>query len=566
MANAMLTAQLHALQGRVDGAHNEIANGAIVRRIWEHVYTVWRPDPDEISNRLGWLDIADRMLALYSQGVANPIAELVDHVRADGYSRVLLLGMGGSSLAPEVFRKTFGVSEGYLDLDVLDSTDPGAILNYDRQLDPARTLYIVSTKSGGTVETLSFFKYFYNRTLATVGQAQAGAHFVAITDPGSSLVELAQQYDFRATFVNDPNIGGRYSALSYFGLVPAALVGVDVPELLRRAVEMAETCKPRSSENPGAELGLILGEAARSGRNKVTFITSPSIASFGEWVEQLIAESTGKEGKGILPVVNEPPLDPYDYGDDRLFVYLHLNGEDRQSERVDALAARCPLVRLQLRDLDDTGGQMFLWEFAIAIAGHRMDIQPFDQPNVESAKVQARKMVDAYTKSGELPRKTPVLSENGVTVYADVTGDSLAGVVKAFFNQARAGDYVALQAYVTPNAATDAALEALRAQVLQKTHLATTLGYGPRFLHSTGQLHKGDDGGGLFIQFTADAVEDVAIPEKAGESQSSISFGVLILAQSMGDREALLENKRRVIRFHLGKDVSAGLRAVGQVL
>jgi hypothetical protein len=484
-------------------------------------------------------------------------------VRADGYTQVLLLGMGGSSLAPEVFRRTFGVAAGYLELAVLDSTDPGAVLNYAQQFDPSRTLYIVSTKSGGTVETLSFFKYFYNHTLADVGADEAGRHFVAITDPGSSLEDLAQRYQFRATFVNDPNIGGRYSALSYFGLVPAALVGVDVPKLLNRAVAMAQVCKPPhiGSDNPGAWLGAIMGVAAKAGRDKLTFLASDAVASFGDWVEQLIAESTGKEGRGILPVVGEPATD--NYGEDRLFVAMGLASE---ATGIAALDEAQPVLRFSLSDLYDIGAQIFLWEFAVVVAGQHIDIQPFDQPNVESAKIQARKLVQAYTDTGRLPEVTATLSESGVTVYTDAGGSSLKASLGNFLAQAKSGDYVSLQAYVTPDAAADAALADLRAKLLAKSGLATTLGYGPRFLHSTGQLHKGDSGNGLFIQFTSDPVEDVAIPETAGDSESSMSFGVLELAQAMGDRQALLENKRRVIRFHLGQDVAAGIQAISAAL
>jgi transaldolase/glucose-6-phosphate isomerase len=570
-----VSAQLQSYQPRVDAALAEMVSQELVRRIWQRDHTVWRPDPTEISNRLGWLDVAEVMQDLYSGEPLHPtrawstggsIKALVDAVRAEGYTQALLLGMGGSSLAPEVFRKTFGVAPGYLDLGVLDSTDPGAVLAYDRQYDPARTLYIVSTKSGGTVETLSFFKYYYNRVVETVGAEKAGAHFVAITDPGSSLEKLAQQYQFRAIFLNDAEIGGRYSAQSYFGLLPAALVGVDVPLLLQRIITMANGCKLPGTDNPGAWLGAILGELAKAGRDKVTFITSPSLASFGDWVEQLIAESTGKEGKGILPVVGEALAGPEAYGADRLFVYLHLEGEDQHNAQVDALEGSFPVVRLNLHDMYDLGGQFFLWEFAIAVAGARLGIQPFDQPNVESAKVLARKMVQAYAESGALPALEPVLSAGGVTVYGDLQAATLAEALSAFLAQARAGDYIALQAYVTPDAAAEEALQALRLALRAKTGLATTLGYGPRFLHSTGQLHKGDAGNGLFIQFTSDAVEDAPIPDTAGQPASSMTFGVLKLAQALGDRQALIESGRRVITFHLGRDVVAGLRAVRAVL
>lgn len=549
-------------QDAVDAALNEMARDRIIERIWKHDHTVWRPDPTEITNRLGWLKIAEDL-----QAQLGEVNALVDAVRAEGYTHALLLGMGGSSLAPEVFRKTFGVAVGYLDLAVLDSTDPGAVLAYDHALDPAKTLYIVSSKSGGTVEVLSFFKHFYNRTVEKVGMEQAGGHFIAITDPGSSLEKLGKEHQFRAVFLNNPNIGGRYSALSHFGVVPAALVGVDVPKLLERAIKMAKGCQLPGADNPAAWLGAIMGELAKAGRNKVTIIAPSQIASFGDWVEQLIAESTGKDGKGILPVVGEPLGSPDVYGSDRLFVYLHLEGDDSQAQALEALEkAGHPVVALNLKDRYDLGRQFFLWELAVAVAGYRIGIQPFDQPNVESAKILARKMVSAYMESGTLPEQTSLLSEKGLTVYADLSANSLGEALSAFLKQAKAGDYISLQAYVTPTSATDEALLKLRTQLRAQTQLATTVGYGPRFLHSTGQLHKGDGGNGLFIQFTSTPAEDLQIPNQAGSSESSMTFGVLKLAQALGDREALLENHRRVIRLHLGSDVAQGLNAVMAVL
>lgn len=555
-----ITVQLGRYSNKVDSALDEMKKHNIMARIWQQDYTVWRPEADEISNRLGWLDIADRM-----QNEFDDIQALVGDVQAAGYTHALLLGMGGSSLAPEVFRKTFGVAARHLDLAVLDSTDPGAVLAYDQRLDPAKTLFIVSTKSGGTVETLSFFKYFYNRTVDVVGADKAGEHFIAITDPGSSLEKLAAKYNFRRTFLNDPDIGGRYSALSHFGIVPAALVGVDVHKLLQRAITMARGCSPEldGRDNPAAWLGVILGEMAKAGRDKVTLITSPSIASFGDWVEQLIAESTGKQGKGILPVVGGVVGAPEVYGDDQLFVYLHLEGEDGQNAAVDALEdAGQPTVRFNLKDAYDLGGQFFLWELAVAVAGYRLDIQPFDQPDVESAKVLARKMVTAYHELGKLPDAEALLSDQGVTIYGDVEGDSLESALAGFLQQASAGDYIALQAYITPNPETEAALATLRTRLRDHTKLATTLGYGPRFLHSTGQLHKGDGGNGLFIQITSDAAHDAAIPDKAGEADSAMTFGVLKQSQALGDAAALRENNRRVIRLHVGKDVERGLKAI----
>ncbi|MFQ5408179.1 MAG: glucose-6-phosphate isomerase [Anaerolineales bacterium] len=481
------------------------------------------------------------------------IEALVEAVQGDGYTHALLLGMGGSSLAPEVFRKTFGVRAGYLDLSVLDSTDPAAIRAHADRLDLRKTLFIVSTKSGGTVETLSFFKYFYNRVVAAVGHAQAGAHFVAVTDPGSKLERLAGEHDFRAAFLNDPNIGGRYSALSYFGLVPAALVGVDVARLLDRALDERCNCDgcncPRDGDNRGGQLGAILGELAKAGRDKVTFITSPEIASFGDWVEQLIAESTGKEGRGILPVVGEPVGAPEVYGGDRLFVYLRLAADDRHDAAVQALeAAGHPVVRLQLDDIYDLGAQFFLWEMATAVAGYFLQINPFDQPNVEAAKILARDMVAQYAAHGALP-----------------DGDSVPAApdaLHAFLSAGNPGDYIALQAYVQPTAESDAALLELRTHLRERYKLATTIGYGPRFLHSTGQLHKGDGGNGLFVQFESDAEDDIPIPDEPGSETSSISFGVLKQAQALGDAQALRDAGRRVLRFNLGADVPGSLQAI----
>lgn len=541
-----MEAKLGAYQGAVDEALQEIRREAILKRIWAHDHTVWKPDPDEISNRLGWLHIAGVMEAQIGR-----LQAFADTVRGDGYTDVLLLGMGGSSLAPEVFARTFGAESDGLDFQVLDSTDADAVQAQAERLEPAKTLFIVATKSGGTVETLSFFKYFYNRVADAVGTAAAGAHFAAITDPGSKLEAIGALYNFREIFLNDPNIGGRYSALSYFGLVPAALVGVDLAALLARAQTAAcnaDGCNcPVEGDNLSGRLGAIMGELAKAGRDKVTIIASPKLASFGDWVEQLIAESTGKDGKGILPVVGEPVGSEEDYGDDRLFVYLRLAGDSTHDDGIhDLAAAGHPVITLHLRDAYDLGGQFFLWEMATAVAGYRLGIQPFDQPNVEAAKVLARQMVAEYMEKGELP----------VGECAPVTAESL----RDFLAQARPGDYIALQAYVQPTPETDAALLKLRTALRDAHKLATTVGYGPRFLHSTGQLHKGDRGNGLFIQFTSDPAATVPIPDEAGQAGSTMTFNVLKLAQALGDAQALRQANRRVIRFHLGRDVVGGLR------
>ena len=564
------SASLGEYQPAVDAALAEMIEKRVMSRIWAHDHTVWKPEPAGIANRLGWLHTAEVMLDNLPR-----LETLADQVRADGYTDVLLLGMGGSSLAPEVFSRVFGAGrgdpcgrpdqgnrKGYPYLAVLDSTDPAAVLSHLERLDLTRTLFIVATKSGATAETLSFFKFFYNYVAVAVGADQAGKHFVAITDPGTPLADLAARYGFRATFLNDPHIGGRYSALSYFGLLPAALVGVDLRKLLDRAMTAVCNCagcnRPMDSDCIGARLGAILGQLAQAGRDKVTFITSPQLASFGDWVEQLIAESTGKEGRGILPVVGEPLGPPEVYGDDRLFVHLRLpppqagegwgGGLDTALQALEH--AGHPVVRLHLRDLYDLGGQLFLWQMATAVASHLLSINPFDQPNVEAAKVLARRMIAEYTEKGELPQ-----------------GDAAplsAAALNQFLTQAGEGDYIALQAYVQPTAETDAALLALRTGLRDRYKLATTVGYGPRFLHSTGQLHKGDGGNGLFIQFTADDPRDVPIPDEAGSPHSSITFGLLKAAQAEGDRQALLAAGRRVIRFHLDNDVIGRLQRLAE--
>jgi len=563
MAEPSQSPHLGMCEDAVNAALDTIAKKHIVERIWAHDHAVWKPDPREITNRLGWLQIADAM-----RESVDRLETLAEDARGAGYTHALLLGMGGSSLAPEMFRKTFGVGKDSrgrpcLDLAVLDSTDPGAVLAHAERLDPKRTLLIVATKSGGTVETLSFFKFFYNWMTAHEGAKRAGEHFVAITDQGSKLDDMAKRHHFRATFLNDPNIGGRYSALSYFGLVPAALIGVDVRCLLDRTTTMAARCAAGvpTGKNPAAILGAVLGELAKAGRDKVTIVASSALASFGDWVEQLIAESTGKEGKGILPVVGEPLGVPDVYGDDRLFVSLRLPGADRPLN--DGIAALQdvghPVVHLLLRDHYDLGGQLLLWELAVAVAGHVLGINPFDQPNVEAAKVLARQMVAEYMAQGALPDETPDVTGDGISVYGSVGGHTPAECLATLLRQAVPGSYIALHAYVQPRPQTDAALLALRTRLRDRTHRAVTVGYGPRFLHSTGQLHKGDAGHGLFVQFTADDRRDVPIPDQVGQQASFITFGVLKAAQALGDRQALQKAGRQVIRFHLGADVVGGL-------
>lgn len=538
----------------VDRTLEKLKDDRVSARIWNHDHTVWKPGPSEIANRLGWLDCPENMT-----GAIPRIEQLAEQVLSAGYTHALLLGMGGSSLAPFVFRRVFGVAAGSLDLSVLDSTDSSTILKYTHRINPAKTLFIVSTKSGATVETLSFFRYFFNLTAKAVGPA-AGENFIAITDPGSALEKLAQEHDFRHTFLNDPNIGGRYSALSHFGLVPAVLIGMNVHTLLNQASRAARDCV--SSDSP-VRLGGALGRLALAGVDKCTIVASPAIASFGVWLEQLLAESTGKEGKGILPVDGEKMGDMDTYGDDRLFVYLRLDGDDTHDAAMDRVSgAGHPVISINIKDLYDLGGEFFHWEMATAVAGHVMGINPFDQPNVESAKIQARGMIEEFKKEGKLPELTPTLEKNGIAVYADRKWTTLSEAINGFLALAQPGDYAAIQAYIAPTEEFAALLNEFRITIRDRHKIATTVGFGPRFLHSTGQLHKGDGGNGLFIQITSRDAVDVPIPDETGSDASNVSFGVLKSAQALGDRRALLDAGRRVIRFHLSGDLADGIQTL----
>ena len=540
----LVVANLGDSQQAVERALADMEEARTLSRIWTKDHTVWKPAPTEITNRLGWLHIPEEM-----KERLPALKQLAERALDDGFSDVVLLGMGGSSLAADVFGRTF--SNPGLRLSVLDSTSPGAVLASAQSHDLARALFIVATKSGGTAETLSLFKFFYNRVSEMVGAEKVGEHFIAITDPGSRLAALAGRLRFRDTLLNNPDIGGRYSVLSHFGLAPAALMGVDVSLLIDRAIEMADACSPEVATvgNPAARLGAVVGQLALNGRDKITFTLSPGIASFGDWVEQLIAESLGKDGRSILPVVGEDIGSPEVYGNDRAFAYLRLEGDTAYDDQIQTLeSAGHPVIRLSLRDIYDLGQQFFLWELATAVAGEQLAVNPFDQPDVEAAKVLARKMIAEYAEEGELPAST------SVPPSAERLHDFLAA--------AEPGDYIAIQAYLPPDAETDTALNTLRLQLRDRYHLATTVGYGPRFLHSTGQLHKGGARNGLFVQFIADVDDDVPIPDEAGASESAISFGVLIGAQALGDWQALLDANRRIIRFDLGADVAKGLAAL----
>ncbi|MFZ2324417.1 MAG: hypothetical protein WAV89_12070 [Ignavibacteriaceae bacterium] len=534
----------------------------IVNRIWQKDYTVWNNNPDEISNRLGWLDCF-----LVTSKSFDQIYSFVDEIREEGFTQALLLGMGGSSLAPEVFRLIFGVKEGYLDLSIIDSTHPEAILEKAKKFDPVKTLYIVSTKSGGTVETISFMKFFYNYALNKLGKEKVSKHFMAITDPGSGLEQMAKDLNFRKIFLNDPNIGGRFSALSLFGIVPAALIGVDIKKLFTR-VEYEINLDRKSGDeikiNNSAIFGTILGAAAKAGKDKLTIITSEQLKPLGAWIEQLVAESTGKAGKGILPVDLEELLLQDNYGDDRVFICLKLKNDSIDQEKINVLKnAGLSLIEFGLDDVYDLGKEFFKWEFATAIAGCVLGIQPFDQPNVEQAKVIARKIIKDYQESGKLVLPTPVIVENNIKVISDLQLDNLQNVISNFLSGCKEGkSYVSLQAYLNPTEENFNLLQEFRTSIQKKYKVATTLGFGPRFLHSTGQLHKGDSGNGYFIQFVSDVKNDLPVPDNAGDDKSSITFGVLIKAQAFGDRQALLDNKKNVITFDLGDDIKKAFEKI----
>ncbi len=546
---AIQTENLEAYDEGIKSALQKISEQNLVARIWDKDWTVWKDESKEISNRLGWLDSPPQTTAVLPR-----VEKLVARARHKGYTHALLLGMGGSSLAPEVLSDVFGTRKGYLKLEVLDSTVPEAVLNFRRTLDPEKTLFIVSSKSGETVETLSLFNFFFNWAADSLGKEKAGEHFIAITDPGTPLEKSAVEYHFQEIFNGDPDIGGRFSALSVFGIVPAALTGIDVRELLKRGQEMAGSCRLTSplQENPGIFLGTILACLARSGRDKLTFILSPRTDSFFYWLEQLLAESTGKEGKGILPVIEDDDTIPGAWGSDRLFINIHLEGDRARDRLMNAIKQeRQPCLRLDMTDLYSLGSQFFLWEMATAAAGSLLRINPFDQPNVAASKKKSQELIRAFKEKKVEADESPQFSEQGLSLFTDTAEVSLKKSLEAFFGQAKPGDYVGIQAFLCPTPETGKALREMRARIQHKTKLAVTVGYGPRYLHSTGQLHKGDRGNGLFIQLMADDEEDAPVPDQAGRSSSSLSFGTLKKAQAIGDWQALREAGRRVLRFHL---------------
>ena len=557
------TFSLGALESGVKEKIQELRKNNFTRRFWAKDPTLWHKDPAHhkiIRNALGWMHIPEQQVHHLSR-----IKGLAENIQKAGFKHALLLGMGGSSLCPEVWRMTFGVVEGYPELFVLDSTVPEQVRAKEKKLDLSKTLCIISSKSGSTTEPLVFYQYFYDQIRKVVGD-RVGEHFIAITDPGSLLENLARESNFRDILPGVPEIGGRYSALSNFGIIPAAIMGVNVEHLLYRAERMRHSCDSvvPPEDNPGVMLGVTLGVLALKGKDKVTFITSPAISGLGAWLEQLIAESTGKEGKGIIPIENETLGPPEVYGQDRLFVYIRFSGgvDKKQDEQVAALEkAGHPVVRIELSDLINLGEEFFLWEIATAVAGSVMGINAFDQPNVQESKDYTKAILNEFKKKGQLPEEDPILTFDGIKVYGDAANrESLKGaqtiekVLAAHMARVKPGDYVAINAFVEHNEQTGKILQNIRLGIRDTKKVATTLGYGPRFLHSTGQLHKGGPNSGVFIQITSDDAKDLPIP---GEHYT---FGVLKAAQALGDFQCLNKRKRRIIRLHMGKDVEAGLK------
>ncbi|MBI2883014.1 MAG: bifunctional transaldolase/phosoglucose isomerase, partial [Candidatus Methylomirabilis oxyfera] len=543
--------------------------GGKVRRLWARDAALWT-GTDE-GGWLGWLGITEDQ-----QASGTHLQAIAEEARSAGFSHALLLGMGGSSLCPEVVARAFGKQDGYPELHVLDSTDPAQIRAFEARVDLAHTIFIVSSKSGTTLEPNIFTQYFFERVGQVIGSDKAGNRFIAITDPGSTLQHRAERLRFRHIFYGLSSIGGRYSALSDFGLVPAAIMGVDVLKLLDRAEEMAHACAScvPVEENPGVVLGTILGVLARSGRDKVTIITSPGIRRFGAWLEQLLAESTGKAGKGLIPVDRESLGPPEVYGADRLFVYLRMASapDPSQDAALDALErAGQPVVRIALADPYDLGQEFFRWEMATAVAGSIIGINPFNQPDVEASKVATRQLTAEYEKTGSLPPKTPIFEDRGIALFSDErtaralqqateADRSLVGYLKAHLNRLEPGDYFALLAYIEMNEAHERALQLLRHAVRDNKRVATCVGFGPRYLHSTGQAYKGGPNTGVFLQITCDDAFDLPVPGHR------YSFGVVKAAQARGDFQVLAERGRRVLRVHLGRDVGAGLATLHAAL
>ena len=528
-------------------------HNGVVKRIWQKDATLWKSDPDSIkiiNSSLGWLTVADEMI-----GVIDALVEFSETVRSRGFQHVMVCGMGGSSLCPEVLAQTFGRQPGFPELLVLDSTDPDVIAAFKERIDIERCLFIIASKSGSTTEPNVFYNYWYKEVSKL--KESPGENFIAITDPGSPLIQTAADLNFLHTFLNQADIGGRYSALSYFGMVPAALMGLDVRRLLKGARQAAQ------SNDVAVELGITMGDNAAAGRDKLTLVIDRSLESLGLWIEQLIAESTGKEGTGILPVNGEPLGPPDVYGNDRLFVSISLGGVSENTQLEALAAAGHPIVYRELNDLYDLGAEFFTWEFATAVAGWRLGINPFDQPNVQEAKDATKELLTAFTRHGQLNPRNTVASDESIAIYgADDAekAESVAEVLRDHLATIKPGSYIAFLNYIEETPETDRQFQALRTQLRDSTHCATTVGYGPRFLHSTGQLHKGGPDTGVFFQIIANDAVDFAIP---GEPYT---FAILKQAQALGDFRALVKRGRRVIGIDLTNNTSRGLARLAELL
>ena len=551
----------------LDAFHNGLREWSAknkVARLWNKDASLWTGDDER--KWMGWLSIVGEQLV-----DITPLMRLRDD--ASQFERCLLLGMGGSSLCPEVLATTFGRQTGHPELLVLDSTDPAQIRSFDARTDPRQTLFVVASKSGSTLEPNIFKQYFYERTRQAMGEKAAPQHFIAITDPGSKLDKEAHAENFRSIFGGEPSIGGRYSALSNFGMAPAAIMGLDVKRLLQRAEEMVDACGPstEAEKNPGVLLGCMLGALGKAGRDKITIVTSSGIPDLGAWLEQLIAESTGKQGKGLIPVDREALGAQEKYGADRLFVHLHLRGdEDEKQEQALAELERSgqPVVRIEMADKYELGAEFFRWEMATAVAGSILGINPFNQPDVEASKVVTRKLTSDFEKFGAFPRQEPLLTEDGIDIYADAknaeavlaNGRSLGQVMTAHLDRISPGDYFALLAYIAMTPEHEEKLQEIRHMVRDGAQVAPCLGFGPRFLHSTGQAYKGGPNSGVFLQITSDDAVDLQVPEQ------KYSFGIVKAAQARGDFEVLSERGRRALRVHFKQGVDAGLEALKQAV
>jgi transaldolase/glucose-6-phosphate isomerase len=551
-----------SLAAAVKTAISDWQAGGKVQRLWARDASLWT-GTDEAS-WLGWLDIVEDQ-------IAHPVElrNLAKEVWSAGFKDALLLGMGGSSLGPEVLRMTFGKIAGYPNFHVLDSTDPAQVKAFENKIDVARTLFVVSSKSGSTLEPNIFKQYFFELTKKAVGADRAGSHFMAITDPGSKMQQVAEGDRFRHIFFGRASIGGRYSVLSNFGMAPAAIIGIDTKKFLDRAQEMVRACaaSARVEENPGAVLGIILGTAATAGFDKVTIVTSPDISDLGAWLEQLLAESTGKLGKGIIPVDREELAPPESYGKDRVFAYIHTDfaTEAKTEAKLAALEkAGHPVVRISMADTYDLGAEFFRWEFATAVAGSILGINAFNQPDVEASKIATKTLTSEYEKTGSLPAERPVVEDGGVKLFTDEknaadlakaagSDKSLAGYLKAHLQRIGAGDYFALLGYIQMNSSHEKILQKMRHAVRDSKHVATCLGFGPRFLHSTGQAYKGGPNSGVFLQVTCDDAVELPVPGQ------KYTFGVVKAAQARGDFQVLADRGRRALRVHLASDVEAGL-------